>query len=150
MRTAAQAQEVERVEIYEAGIYETKVSGSRDIPDVATGKIDEVSDLVLVQQTTTVPAKIGTSFAVRYRKVGGASVKLRIVLHYPLPGLRKPATGNTRLLDEYYEQYRMGKADNYTGYTLENDWELVPGTWTFEIWQDDRKLAEQSFSVVKP
>ena len=35
----------------------------------------------------------------------------------------------------------------YLGYGIENDWEIVPGTWTFEIWYSGRKLAEQSFTL---
>jgi hypothetical protein len=30
----------------------------------------------------------------------------------------------------------------------DNDYELLPGRWTFEIWYGDRKLGEQSFTVV--
>jgi hypothetical protein len=37
----------------------------------------------------------------------------------------------------------------YFGYGFENDWELVPGTWTFEIWSDGRRLAEEKFTVIK-
>lgn len=69
--------------------------------------------------------------------------------HYPSPGLRNPATGKTNIRGEYSEQKKLG-TETLQGYGFEEDWELVPGTWTFEIWQDGRKLAEQSFTVVKP
>ena len=141
---------VEHIKIFEAGIYATKVTGIKQARDVATGKIDLVSDIVLLHKTTTVPAKVGTSFAIRYRKIGGESAKLKFVILYPLPGLQDPRVGNTSLFDEYPEQERfIGITDYFAGYTLENDWELVHGTWTFELWQDDRKLAGQSFTLVK-
>jgi hypothetical protein len=35
------------------------------------------------------------------------------------------------------------------GYQFGHDWEIVPGTWTIELWDGDRKLASQSFQVVK-
>ena len=35
----------------------------------------------------------------------------------------------------------------YTGYTLEEPWALVPGTWTFTISQGPRVLAVASFNV---
>ena len=35
----------------------------------------------------------------------------------------------------------------YVGYTLEESWSLVPGTWTFTISQGPRVLATSSFNV---
>ena len=36
---------------------------------------------------------------------------------------------------------------SYTGYTLEEPWALVPGTWTFTISQGTRQLAVTSFNL---
>ncbi|WP_158745818.1 DUF3859 domain-containing protein [Acidisphaera sp. L21] len=36
---------------------------------------------------------------------------------------------------------------SYTGYTLEEPWSLVPGTWTFTITQGPRILATASFNL---
>ena len=33
-------------------------------------------------------------------------------------------------------------AINYRGYVFEQDWELVPGAWTFELWDGQRMLAK--------
>ena len=33
------------------------------------------------------------------------------------------------------------------GYGFDEPWEVVPGTWTLEIWQGDRKLLEKSFEI---
>ena len=38
----------------------------------------------------------------------------------------------------------------YTGYGLDEDYELVEGDWTFEIWYQDRKLIEQTFTTYRP
>jgi hypothetical protein len=35
------------------------------------------------------------------------------------------------------------------GYTFDSAAELIPGVWTFEIWQEDKKIAEQRFEVTK-
>jgi Domain of unknown function (DUF3859) len=34
-------------------------------------------------------------------------------------------------------------------YQFGHDRETVPGTWTIELWDGDRKLASQSFQVIK-
>jgi Domain of unknown function (DUF3859) len=36
------------------------------------------------------------------------------------------------------------------GYGFDNAWEIVPGVWTEQIWYQDRKLAEQTFTVSGP
>ena len=41
------------------------------------------------------------------------------------------------------------RADSYSGYSFDDPWEIVPGTWRFEIWLGGRKMAEQSFNVSK-
>ena len=34
--------------------------------------------------------------------------------------------------------------------TKDDPWELTTGPWTIELWQGDRKLISQSFTVFKP
>jgi hypothetical protein len=50
--------------------------------------------------------------------------------------------------DEFTVQARIGET-NYIFYTLEDAFELVPGSWVIEIWQGNRKLAAQSFTLIK-
>jgi hypothetical protein len=148
----AQAQQVQHIEITDTGIYKAEKTGTTATPGTPMGVTNFVSDIVLVERTTTIPAGVGTLFGFRYTIIGeldGAEVKLKFVNHYPAPGLRNPASGNTFMSGEYFMQRNLG-TKHWKGYNFENDWELVPGTWTFEIWQGDQKLAEQSFTVVKP
>lgn len=46
------------------------------------------------------------------------------------------------------EPTRIGTME-IAGYQFRQDWEIAPGTWTIELWDGDRKLASQSFQVVK-
>ena len=152
MASAAQAQQVQHIEITDVGIYKAEnTGGTVAAPATPMGKTNLVTDIVLVERTTTVPAALGTSFGFRYTIIGepdGADVNLKFINHYPAPGLNNPASGNTYMSGEYPLQRKLG-AKHWKGYTFESDWELVPGTWTFEIWQGDRRMAEQSFTVVK-
>ena len=79
----------------------------------------------------------------------GAEVGLRKVTRYPTPGAMppgaaKPLTSNAWLVTPVLNQTR------FSGYTLEEPWELLPGTWVIDLWYEDRKLGEQEFSVVPP
>jgi hypothetical protein len=38
----------------------------------------------------------------------------------------------------------------YTGYGLDEDYEMVEGDWVFEIWHHDKKLVEQKFTTYRP
>ena len=150
--TAASAQMVDSVEIVDFGIYvigkKTKPTGAFD---TAAGVVNGVSHIKLAEATTTLPGRLGIHFGFRYKIKGSAKgvAKLRMVTLIPQPGIRNPTTGRTSVRNEYVEAKPIGSTQ-YTGYTFDNPWEIVVGTWTKEIWDGDRKLASQSFNVVKP
>jgi hypothetical protein len=172
---AAQAQSIERIEITEYGIYATETAATSAAPGTASGKIDQVSNIKLVQSTTTVPARQGVEFGFRYKIIGQpaaapppqagatilgvqigaqpapppvAAVNLKYVTHIPKPGMRNPETGNVTLTNLFYQEHKVGE-ELYRLYRLTDRWEIVPGTWTLEIWYGDRKLLSQDFLVKK-
>jgi hypothetical protein len=62
----------------------------------------------------------------------GAIVTLQGADVFPPPGLHNPAT------DKQYsrEKFNLSKkirTTYYVGFTLDHDWEVVPGTWTMQI-----------------
>ena len=147
----AQAPMVDRIEIVERGIYGAEVTKVEQAPGTAMGTQNTVANLKLISSTSTVSAQIGTRFGLRYRIVGSpnqAKVKLTIITRFPGKGLRNPKTGEQNSRDVALWDRNIGSV-SYNGYRLDQDWELVPGTWTFEVWYEGRKLAEQSFTVVK-
>jgi hypothetical protein len=66
-----------------------------------------------------------------------------------VPGLNKPGAEAIQARGEHSLFATIG-AVNYRGYVFEHDWELVPGTWTFELWDGKRRLTSQAFQVVRP
>jgi hypothetical protein len=147
--SVAHAQAVQRVDITEVGLYTVHTDKSVEAPGAPSGVSRLVSDITLVESTTTVPARLGSNFGFRYRIIGkGKSVRVKKVTHIPEPGIRNPETGNVSLTSVVFIDRTIGDT-NFTSYSLDHDWEIVPGTWTMELWVDDRKLASQSFEVVK-
>jgi hypothetical protein len=141
---------VDGITVSNPGIYALSVM--KDIPDpnTAEGTRHTVGDISLVSATTTIPARIGVHFGFYYTVTGapnGATVQVRYVNRFPGPGLKNPATGETTHEEDYNQDVSIGDS-NYKGWTFDHDYELVPGTWTFEIWYGDRKIGEQSFDVV--
>ena len=149
---SAQGRKVDRIEIIETGIYRAETALIEQAPATATGQRNILSETKLLVSTTRIEAKVGVHFGMRYRVVGlpnHATIKLTSVTQYPGAGLKKPGTETLQARGEHALSATIG-AVNYRGYVFEHDWELVPGTWTFELWDGKRKLASQAFNVVKP
>ncbi|MCC6887191.1 MAG: DUF3859 domain-containing protein [Hyphomicrobiales bacterium] len=148
----AQAGRIERVEIVEAGLYEAVTASIQHAPGTATGRRNVLRETKLIAPATRIEARIGVHFGMRYRILGrpsGATVRLVSVTRYPAPGLKNPASDIVQTRGEHMLFATIG-AINYRGYVFEQPWEMVPGTWVFELWDGDRKLASQTFEVVKP
>ena len=171
----AHAQALQGIEVTEYGIYATDTANSSAAPGTATGKIDQVSNIKLVQSTTTVPARLGVEFGFRYKIIGQGAApqppqagddfwyaiwdaatcaatkrdgESKYVTHIPKPGMRNPETGNVTLTNVFYQDHKLGE-ELYRLYRLTERWEIVPGVWTLEIWEGDRKMLSQDFLVKK-
>jgi hypothetical protein len=140
---------VTSIEVTEYGLYTLNITGTQR---EATGvSRNTVGDIRHAATTRTVPAQIGVRFGFRYRVNGnpqGQKVELKRITIFPAPGLKTPNSAQPLQKTEYTIVREIG-ALSYTGYGLEDPWELVPGKWTIQIWQGSRKLAEQVFTVVK-
>ena len=146
----AQTPRVDRIEITEFGIYELKQIETKDAPGVASG-ILKISNGRLIEQTATIPMRLGLSFGYSFRIVGSparAMVTVRDVNIVPEPGLRNPKTDKVVYREEVEVEKPIGSVHR-SDYTLCCDWTLVPGKWVFQLWIGDRKYAEQIFTLVK-
>ena len=142
---------VDRIEVVGKGIYEVQTGAVTKDPNAPTGEVKAPDTFKNIDATSTIPARVGVEFGLEYRVVGapdGAEVSLQFANTYPAPGLADPASAKPILSDKFERTKKIGEV-NYLGYGFENDWELVPGTWTMEIWSGDKNLAGESFTVVK-
>ena len=147
----AEGASVERVDIVDTGIYTVETGEETPDPKAPTGTIAAVTTVTNVEATTAIPAKVGLEFGLRYVVMGepaGVEVPLDFVITYPAPGLADPADPTPLLESRYSRTKKIGETV-YLGYGFENPWEIVPGTWTFEIWFEGRRLASQSFAVTR-
>jgi hypothetical protein len=139
---------IERIEFKEHGIYtvDRKIEGRDGVG------INKAAALNLRHAATlrTIPAQMGTTFGFEYNLVGtpnDGTVELREIVIFPRGGVVPPGLSTPITRDEFTLEARIGET-GYAGYTFEDSFELVTGTWTFEIWYGDRKLGSQSFKVV--
>jgi hypothetical protein len=148
------APRIERVVVLDAGIFQTG-KATETITEKGTpgGILRMVSSRELTTATTTIQPKIGLEFGFEFQVFGkpdGQNVTLRAVTLHPRPGLRDPNNPNGRLMTrgEVNLVAQIG-AIGYRGYKFDYDWEMLPGTWTLELWDGQRKLASQSYQVTQ-
>jgi hypothetical protein len=133
--------------VTEAGIYTARVIKKFAVPGVTGGTNEGLDSFSLVQATKNVPARIGVRFGFRYTIHGtpsNAPIVLTMVGEHP--PYKNPKTRKTQTRDEYELQSWIGQT--YTSYLFEEEWELIPGKFKFEVWHKGKKLCEQSFMVV--
>ncbi|MEJ0023794.1 MAG: DUF3859 domain-containing protein [Alphaproteobacteria bacterium] len=142
---AVSAQTVERVEISKFGIYTSRDISKSVRPDGIEEVID--GDSRWLQQTDTIPARIGVKFGIRFKLEGApGAVTLRRVTIVPEPGLR-PRPGKP--IKRVERDITLSTGDSIdAGWSFDHAYELLTGIWTIQIWQGDRKLAEKKFKVV--
>lgn len=144
----AQTSRLDTIRIVERGAYSADASLMPDARS-PTGAVNTFKNIRLLSSTTSILGKVGTSFGLQYALEGtprGASVELKIVVIFPRQGLRRPDRRAALQQTDFVVRSEIG-AVAYSGYQFDHDWEVVPGTWTFEIWRESRLLVEQRFCV---
>ena len=143
--------------VFEHGIYNPLRKGRpRDELTANTGKVINKPVLELREQTDRIPLVKDTYFAYRYRLLNLPKyvvmkpvVKLRKVLVHPEMTLPdgSTATGSDRVIKG---RTSAGQVTGFDGYAFNEDYELVEGEWTFQIWYEDQMLVEQTFTMYWP
>ena len=149
-RMFAQEPRVDRLEVVQSGFMTARKTGRTvESPGTATGYTVIAADPEFLADAPADTARVGTLFGARFRVVGqpsGANVTLRTVWKIPAPGITNPKTGNTYRENVSEVVVKIGEVRT-RAYGFEEAWEIARGTWTFELWQGDRKLLEQSFTI---
>lgn len=139
--------------ILQWGVY-TLLRGGEVIDSAKTTTGKAVSSPVITRdrETDRIPLIKDKYMAYQYRLSnlpGTRTVKLRRVLTHPpfhlLDGT--VSTGSDYLVTKNLER---GEVIAYDTYALNEDYEMVEGEWVFQLWFDDKKLVEQTFTTYWP
>jgi hypothetical protein len=148
----ASAIDVDRIEFTKYGIFKMDITKTVDGQDTGARTISEVKNWRIVETTNKIPAKIGTSFGVEYFVSGSPNdSKVNIIEKWVFPskGILNPRDNKTYYNYEAQATIPPGtRRFIYMG--LENEYDLIPGEWTLQLFYGDRKLAEKTFFVYKP
>jgi Domain of unknown function (DUF3859) len=142
---------IDRIEVERPGVYDIQAGISKEDQSVSTGHKITVRVYKNLRTGTQIEAKAGTVIGAELTVVGvprGGKVPIKVMWRYPPPGLINPETKSANTEDEYTDVQVVGESfPVFWGMTQE--WHLVPGTWTLEVWHGERKLAEQRFQISK-
>jgi hypothetical protein len=143
--------------VFEYGVYSVLRKGRvRDEITANTGKVINKPVLDLAEQTDRIPLVKGTYFAYRYRildlpkevAIKPVAELRKVIIH---PEMTLPdgttATGSDRT---FKARTSARKVVGFDGYAFNEDYELVEGDWTFQIWFQDQMLVEQIFTMYWP
>lgn len=140
-------------QITKYGVWELVKEGKlRDVPGTTTGKAIEKPTIRIVQQTDRIPMILNTYFAYQYRISNlpdNLRAKFRRVLIHPEMTLPDgtTSTGSDFMIPGKVERNEVFGND---GYALTEEYELVEGIWTFQIWYEGEMMTEQNFTIFRP
>jgi len=139
-------------EVTEYGYYRqiTELARERNIASTS-GYVRTGGEVQLESQTNEIPLKLHQLFGFKFRIEGFEgkdAVQLKLVVKHPV--ITRPNGSTSKgysysvLLD-----VKNGVINNQSGYSIDHDYEMVEGDWTFEYWYQDQKLLSHSFKTVK-
>ena len=108
--------------------------------------IDAVRDPKFTHLGTDIQGTFCKQFGLEFQAANlppGQSAVVQVTLDHPLWHRPDGVSGTREVNLNTVTSDRW----SYTGYTLEEDWSLVPGPWTFTISEGPRVLATVTFNV---
>lgn len=111
-----------------------------------TGQQSFTDKFTLIKQTDKIPAIIGQNFGVQYRIESNVTKDILVEQVWIFP--KEMIDDNGKKFKEI--RYMIKKPTNlttYSTYCLEKDYEVVKGTWVFQMFYKGEKLHERTFYV---
>lgn len=116
-----------------------------------SGYVKEGGEVELVEQTQRIPLEKNRLFGFKFRISGfdgKDAVQLKLVVTHP-EITRPNGSKSTGYSYPILLEVKDGVIVNQSGYSLDHDYELVEGDWTFEYWYYKQKLVSQTFTTYK-
>lgn len=139
--------QAEAVKLIDYGIYAHSTTRTEAAPNHISKQRNIVDNIQLKQKTNKILAQTGLSFGVRYRLVDPALYGKTLTKRVVFPPMTNPKTGETATNISDTTTI-SSNAEQYDGYGFDHGWEMVEGTWRFQLLDGKRVIFEQKFEVV--
>jgi hypothetical protein len=114
------------------------------MPESPSSKRAFSDNFRIVEQSDTVPARLGQKFGVIFQMDSDIDQLLEVEQVWIFPSPIRLADGR-----EYKEvRYKISKPTNeptYSLYELESQYELVKGEWMYQMFYQEKKIFEKKF-----
>lgn len=142
---------VRAAEIVGFGIFDASTTVARHGYTASTMAKDDVRGIRFLEYTTDIPAELGVNFGFQYvinSSPRGKPIRVTSVIKFPEGGVKRPGG---RLYTESRDTHDViiGKKALH-GYGFDEEWEMVPGTWIFELWHREARLIKKTFTIYTP
>ncbi len=110
---------------------------------------DSVRGVQFTDFTNEIPGVLGTNFGFEYvlnTSPRGKKMRVRSIIKFPEPGLKTPR-GKVYKESVETKEVVIGPR-NLHGYGFDEEWEIVPGEWVFEVWYKNARIIRKTFTVV--
>ena len=147
----AAAEERARITILSYGTYSVETEVHEPSTADPTGRRGRVTGARLIEKVDYICARLGVRFGMEYvlapgsADAGPSTRALRLVMRFPDEGIVNDK--GQRFLTSDWDRVLVTGLPNISLYHFEEAWEMVPGSWSFELFDGDVKIAEQKFTV---
>ena len=145
-----QDEKITGVDIYQFGIFKGKPIEILNNPTSVTGKESKVSIRGFEERTLEIPAVFGKHFGIIYVVKGNpAAAMVNIRLRISHPPMKNPDTEKIHTSMDSVRMVKIG-AHEFHGWMFEHKWEMVPGQYSFQIFDQHKELGRKTFTVYLP
>jgi hypothetical protein len=133
-----------QVRLLEAGIYcvSPRTGEQVEAPDTVAGVVHTIVGEPFDVIGRVVPLQQGLSFGIRTELKASDPLTVRMALRHP------PMVDNEGQTGGSYTTTLPARASHVRSFTFDYAYEMVPGRWTMEIWDQDELLLSVGFDVV--
>ncbi len=133
-----------KIDVLEYGIYACQKVATISTSESSIGIMTTARDFKLIETTDQIPAAKGTLFGitVRYEDLKQESIEILLRILHPAmddPDMKKAMTEATLRWPIH------SGIPAHFGYMLTEDFELVRGSWTFEVWYMNQLSCSKAF-----
>lgn len=128
------------------GICKTTTVYQEHMENSPSGNYSQSTGFKLLEQTDKIPGKIGQEFGIEYILRSGITTDILIEQVWIFPGTITDDQGK-KFKELRYSVSKPTNERTYSVYTLEKDFEVVKGTWTYQMFYKGKKIYERKFYV---
>lgn len=132
------------------GVFESSSDQLDALAQASAPARDTVKGVHFTQFTNRIPGRVGVGFGFQYvieSSPRGSPILVTNVVRFPGHGLVQ-SDGRTYKVSKETRQIRIGYPDFY-GFGFDNEKEILPGDWIFEVWIDNNRVLTKKFTVVR-